>query len=221
MSMIKQHAKKWSPLISSVGTGFAAVCTIIDHFCPQWQLSDTIKVAAVISLIIGTLFCVIASALSFGDSGKKIIRVEGRSLPKFFIKWYKKEGYLTLCCNDVRWLSSNTELDILPILVNKAKQGQLTLWLDSHEIDTTNAQQLYVAGADICSLPDDAIDAGMVFSIREYRGHKWCILRHKSEDGHNPDTITVHKLNSNAYVSILEGYCKLFGRETKYERQTE
>ena len=204
-------------LISLIGAGFATVCLALDQFALQVNLPFWVKSIAIISLIIGTISGIIAIVLSSSDGGEKTLPYEGKRYTNFFVKWYIKEGNLTLCCNDLDWLEGNN-YGIFEALALKARQRRkdsnptLVIWLSASEVDKPFAKALKELGAEIKSLPLGAVDSAMTFSIREYNGHKSSILRYKEA---NPDAITVHINNSDAYTALLEKLCESFERQSK------
>jgi len=137
----------------------------------------------------------------------------GKQFTDYFSNWYKKNGVLTICCSDLKWIADETNKDISDSLILKAKERgddenpTLTVWLPPSQINSARAQDLKNAGADIQQLPSRGLDSLMNFSLRDYNGVNSCIFRYKVPD---TEKLTIHIHNSNAYTDLLVKICESF-----------
>jgi hypothetical protein len=141
-----------------------------------------------------------------------ILDKDDKDIPEYNAKFYSRTGRYVIYCHNFEWVT-NEKPEVMPILIKKAKEGMdnngnyaLTVWVELAYINTANVKNLCEAGANVKIIPENKMDENLIFSVRIDGDRKECILRHKSEDTYNPDTIMVHKLISHAYMLLVEEF---------------
>jgi len=202
---------------SLVFAGYPSVCMSIITF---WNglLPFGIKITAAASLVISIIFAVIAyihnlkNQISTND--KFILSKHTGEIPNFNAEFYSKPGNFIIFCHNFDFIIKEKP-EVMPILLKKAKEGiggdgkaSLTIWVKSEYVNSINVKKLKDAQAEVRIIPEGMLGDHLRFSIRENGDDKECILRHKFEDGFNPDTITYHKLTTHAHIVLLEEFVK-------------
>jgi len=147
MLTIKHNRAQLLHLVLTI-TGVVGL-SVGDQLLPRWYW----KSAAALGL------CILLSFLILGRN-RRIYRFKPNSpeLARFFAQWYRREGLLTVYCNDLDWVRTKNVEDALNL---KASYRQLRLYLRAIG---DKANHLRSVGAEVYQIPD-SLDSPHRFSI--------------------------------------------------------
>jgi len=195
-----------------VFSGYAGVCMSIVAFWHDY-LSFGYKLSAVVALIVGMVFTVVAHIQTVSDRNYAVLNNNGKDIAEFNYKFYNRLGRFIIYCHDFEFVTREKP-QVRPVLMKKAGEGMdgngnyaLTIWVKADCIDTPNVVDLKAAGANVKIIPEYKMDANLVFSVWIHGDRKECILRDRSKD--TCDSIVVETLTSRAHIVLLNGFIEL------------
>jgi hypothetical protein len=181
----------------------SAVVLLVQDF---WGVILTLNTKIWIASILGLLYIVLFVVKVFYDPNKTLTDgTEGYF--KYFRKWYKKNGALSIFCNDLEWMK-NDGWNLLDIISNKGQNCDIYL---KRKIDQAQRQTLEEAGVGI-HLIDKPILTSHRFSIMEDGEMAYMIIGTKDHENNNKIKFTEENKQNNPYIismaKDLLTYCK-------------
>lgn len=169
------------------------------------KMSPLAKQLCLTFLILLGVFIIVVSIIDFiaalQDSQRRHrLDPDSKGFVKFFSKWYRRFGTLSIICDDLDWVKTATDTTIYNELLTKSRGQKLNLYL-GRGFNSQIATDLKGAGARVFQAPASIIHA-YTFSCRSAMGNSASsvIVRNKNED---EDGIVIFDEIHNTYVTGL------------------
>ena len=197
-------AKFFSGIIAIASGIFTLVFNNVSY-CFYNSMTDYQKIICVIIVIGIGIFLIVVSVIDFISSIKNQLhehklKYQSKKYFKFFTKWYKKAGTLSIICDSLDWIKSDNNKDIYFALLDKSKQKELHLYLGKG-YNSDLAIEFKKEGAAVSKAPEKIISS-YTWSCLSIMGNSASkiIVRNKQKD--KGDYIVVDEI-CNTYVTEL------------------
>lgn len=208
-----------SGLIATASGIISLLCNDIANALFE-TMSDIAKQLCITGLILLGIFIVVVSIIDFVaalqvNQRRHRLDPDSKQFIKFFSKWYRKSGTLSIICDDLDWVKTRTDRTIYNELLKKSKEQKLNLYL-GRGFGSSIAEDLKAAGARVFRGPAGIIHA-YTFSCRSAMGNSASsvIVRSKSKDDRG---IVIFDEVQNTYVTgLLNALFENRGNERDYE----
>ena len=93
------------------------------------------------------------------SSKKHSFKFQSRKFFKYFEKWYGQSGKLSIICDDLDWIRTDTNKVIYERLISKSKKQELSLYLGPRGIESHIANELKTYGAKVFKAPAGIVNS--------------------------------------------------------------
>ncbi len=200
MNIIYAIAKFISGIIATVGGIFSLIFNDMGY-CLYNSMSEYGKTACSIVIVGVGVFLIVVSIIDFISSLKNQLhhhklKFHSKKYIKYFTKWYKTPGSLSIICDDLDWVRNNINNDIYLALIDKSKQNNLFLYL-GEGFNSETTRELCSYGAVAVRAPERIINI-----------YTWSCL---SIMGNSASKIIVrNKQNDNNGYVIIDEICNTY-----------
>lgn len=170
---------------------------------PGWVNTANILIFSALGLLL-----VLGSILDFITERRKNMRrhrfqYQSKRFFKFFSNWYGQPGLLSIICDDLDWIQSETNLDIYNKLLDKSDRGQLNLLL-GRGIHSAIASELKSRGANVMPAPADIVSTYTFscISVMDDAAGKIIVRNKRGNPQPNIGEVIFEEI-SNTYITAL------------------